>query len=149
MLIGHSHEHNKVKLWKKGKGLRKPEGQIVTIPQPSSEFIHKGKWHERRTKKTEDDVMKTLSCVKDIVQFVYKIHRRTRLCGTSRGRAAEVDHSKYETTPRSARLQGPNNINRDTRKDIPYDWQINEWSTMLHVEFTQTLASFARSAVLD
>src|SRR6218665_3512234 len=39
--------------------------------------------------KTEDDVMKTLSCVKDIVQFIYKIHRRTRLCGTSRGRPTQ------------------------------------------------------------
>src|SRR6218665_2730101 len=39
--------------------------------------------------KKEDDVMKTLSCVKDIVQFVYKIHRRTRLCGTSRGRPTQ------------------------------------------------------------
>src|SRR6218665_3770869 len=33
--------------------------------------------------------MKTLSCVKDIVQFIYKIHRRTRLCGTSRGRPTQ------------------------------------------------------------
>src|SRR6218665_3848225 len=33
--------------------------------------------------------MKTLSCVIDIVQFVYKIQRRTRLCGTSRGRPTQ------------------------------------------------------------
>src|SRR6218665_1472554 len=39
--------------------------------------------------KTEDDVMKTLSCVIDIVQFIYKIHRRTRLCGTSHGRPTQ------------------------------------------------------------
>src|SRR6218665_1654055 len=68
-------------------GYGKPEGLVVTIPQPSSEFLHKGKWHERRKK--EDDVMKTLSCVIDIVQFVYKIHRRTRLCGNSRGRPTQ------------------------------------------------------------
>src|SRR6218665_3863671 len=31
----------------------------------------------------------TLSCVINIVQFDYKIHRRTRLCGNSRGRPTQ------------------------------------------------------------
>src|SRR6218665_3006509 len=44
--------------------------------------------------KKEDDVTKTLSCVTDIVQFVYKIHRRTRLCGTSHGRPTQQVRQK-------------------------------------------------------
>src|SRR6218665_3602096 len=82
--------NNKVNLCKVSKGLRKPEGLNVTIPQPSSEFIHKGKWHERRkTKKTEGDAMKKQSSVKNIVKFIYKTHRKTRLCGTSHGRPTQ------------------------------------------------------------
>src|SRR6218665_3424968 len=90
LLIGYSHETTRSTYVRSAGGYGKPEGLFVTLPQPSSEFIHKGKWHERRkTQKTEDDVMKTLSCVIDIVQFVYKIHRRTRLCGTSHGRPTQ------------------------------------------------------------
>src|SRR6218665_2599473 len=47
-------------------------------------------------------------------QATYYFHSSVVLKCKSQGiMGSKVDHSKYETTPRSARLQGPNNINRD------------------------------------